>query len=268
VPVDTHKGEQHLPAYEAINANAKCPALVDADVTIFSRASAAADGRRLWAMGLCCARSDGLSQDLRVRWSPSVHKAEFAIEPIYYVMAWACHRRCKHCYEDRFRPYLRKELAGVVEEAQRNFPRIIDNFPRRMSYVDPAEGPGQHSEKIGRIVLSGGESLLDAVRETVTYPVIERLQQRYANEGGVKIVVQTTGDLLTDSIVDELLQRGVYMISVASVDDFHVGLEGPDKQQAFVDKLSAMFDRHDMRRSGLSATTCNWHEEEGPLYGF
>ena len=190
------------------------------------------------------------------------------MESIYYVMAWACHRRCKHCYEDRFRPYVRKELAGVVEEAQRNFPRIIDNFPRNMRYVDLAEGPGQHSEKIGRIVLSGGESLLDAVRETVTYPVIERLQQRYANEGGVKIVVQTTGDLLTDRIVGELLQRGVYMISVASVDDFHIGLEGPDKQKAFVDKLSAMFDRHGIRRSGLSATTRNWHEEEGPLYGF
>jgi len=207
-------------------------------------------------------------QNARAFWSSSPFKVEFAMESIYYVMAWACHRRCKHCYEDRFRPYVRTALAGVVEEAQRNFPRIIDNFPRHMRYVDLAEGPGQHSEKIGRIVLSGGESLLDAVRETVTYPVIERLQQRYANEGGVKIVLQTTGDLLTDSIVAELLQRGVYMISVASVDDFHVGLEGQNKQQAFVDRLSAMFDRHGMRRSGLSATTRNWHEEEGPVYGF
>ncbi len=36
------------------------------------------------------------------------------MESIYYVMAWACHRRCKHCYEERFRPYVRAELAGVL----------------------------------------------------------------------------------------------------------------------------------------------------------
>ena len=35
VPVDTRKGEQHLPAYTAVNPNAKCPALVDGDTTIF-----------------------------------------------------------------------------------------------------------------------------------------------------------------------------------------------------------------------------------------
>jgi GST-like protein len=35
VPVDTRKGEQHLPAYTAINPNAKCPALVDGDAQVF-----------------------------------------------------------------------------------------------------------------------------------------------------------------------------------------------------------------------------------------
>lgn len=33
--VDTHKGEQHDPAYLAINPNAKTPALVDGDATVF-----------------------------------------------------------------------------------------------------------------------------------------------------------------------------------------------------------------------------------------
>src|SRR4030095_8627279 len=94
------------------------------------------------------------------------------------------------------------------------------------------------------------------------------LRAKYAAQGGVKVVVQTTGDILTDAIVDDLLQRGVWMISVASVEDFHVGLEGPAKQKAFMDKLSAMFERHGMRRSGLSATTRNWHEEPGPVYSF
>ena len=98
--------------------------------------------------------------------------------------------------------------------------------------------------------------------------MLEGLRERYAAQGGIKVVVQTTGDLLTDDIVADLLARGVWMISVASVDDFHVGLEGPAKQQAFMDKLTALFERHGMRRSGLSATTRNWHEEPGPVFSF
>lgn len=192
------------------------------------------------------------------------------MESIYYVMAWACHRKCKHCYEDRFRPYVRGELEAVVQEAERNFPRILANLPERLTYrdLDDPQPDGTFPEKTGRVILSGGESLLDPVRERVTYKVVEGLRAKYAAQGGVKVVVQTTGDILTDTIVDDLLQRGVWMISVASVDDFHVGLEGPAKQQAFMDKLTALFERHGMRRSGLSATTRNWHEEPGPVYSF
>jgi GST-like protein len=35
VPVDTRKGEQHLPAFTSINPNAKTPALVDGDAVVF-----------------------------------------------------------------------------------------------------------------------------------------------------------------------------------------------------------------------------------------
>ena len=190
------------------------------------------------------------------------------MESIYYVMAWACHRRCRHCYDSRFRPYARGALGDVVDEAIRNFPRIVDHFPERMTYVDPAEPPGQRVERTGRIVLSGGEVLLDAVREAVTYKVIERLQARYRSVGGARIVVQTTGDLLTDRILGELLERGVHMVSIASVDDFHVGMEGQEKQRAFVERLATLFERHGMRQAGTPAATRDWREEQGPLYGF
>ena len=192
------------------------------------------------------------------------------MESIYYVMAWACHRKCRHCYEDRFRPYVRDGLESVVREAEENFPRIVDGFPARMTYLDQDDPrpDGAFPEKTGRVILSGGEVLIDPVRERVTYKVIERLAAKYAKQGGVKVVVQTTGDLLTDAIVGDLVDRGVWMISVASVDDFHVGLEGAEKQKRFVDDLAARFERHGMRRSGLSASTRNWHEEEGPIYSF
>src|SRR6478672_2715837 len=35
MPIDTRKGEQHQPAFLAINPNAKVPAIVDGDTTVF-----------------------------------------------------------------------------------------------------------------------------------------------------------------------------------------------------------------------------------------
>ena len=61
------------------------------------------------------------------------------MESIYYVMCWQCHRRCVHCYEDRFHPYYGEELQAVVREAEVSFPRVIANFPERMTFRDPAD---------------------------------------------------------------------------------------------------------------------------------
>jgi sulfatase maturation enzyme AslB (radical SAM superfamily) len=192
------------------------------------------------------------------------------VESIYWVMAWACHRKCKHCYEDRFRPYVRGALEAVLAEAERNAPRIIANLPETMTYLDMTDpaADGTLPRKIGRIILSGGESLMDPVRERVTYPVIEQLVAKYRDTGGVKIVVQTTGDLLTPAIVDDLLARGIWMISVASIDDYHVGLEGEAKQKAFIAKLTAMFEAAGMAQSGIASHTRKWLDEAGPLYSF
>src|SRR5262249_58022683 len=35
IPIDTRKGEQFTPTYQAINPNGKVPAIVDGDVTVF-----------------------------------------------------------------------------------------------------------------------------------------------------------------------------------------------------------------------------------------
>lgn len=58
------------------------------------------------------------------------------MESIYYVLCWHCHRRCKHCYEERFHPYVRDELEQVVAEAKANAPRIVANLPEKMIYLD------------------------------------------------------------------------------------------------------------------------------------
>jgi hypothetical protein len=190
------------------------------------------------------------------------------MESLYYVMCWACHRKCRHCYEDRFRPYIKGELKDVLAEAQANFPRVIEHLPDHMTYLDRSDplSDGSLPKKIGRIVLSGGESLIDPVRERITYPVIEQLQAKYNRQ--IKIVVQTTGDILTPAIVDDLLERGVYMISVASMDDYHVGFEGEEKRKAFRNKITNMLDAAGLHESGLSSSTRKWHDEEGPLYSF
>ncbi len=192
------------------------------------------------------------------------------MESIYWVMCWACHRRCKHCYESRFRPYVRDELAVVVAEAERNTPRVLANLPDRMTYLDLNDlaPDGSPKEKPGRVILSGGESLLEGVRQRVTYRVIEGLVARYAGQGGVKVVVQTTGDLLTPGIIGDLLARGVWMVSVAGLDDFHVGMEGEAKQSAARAKLSAMMEAQGMTASGLAVADRKWLDEPGPLFSF
>jgi len=192
------------------------------------------------------------------------------MESIYWVMCWACHRRCRHCYESRFRPYVRDSLESVIAEAERNAPAVIAHLPPRMSYLDRTDPApdGSLPEKTGRIILSGGESLLEGVRQRVTYPVIEALVARYAGAGGVKVVVQTTGDLLTPGIVADLLVRGVWMISVAGVDDFHVGMEGQDRQDAYRARLTATMEAQGMRASGLATVNRRWLDEAGPLFSF
>ena len=142
------------------------------------------------------------------------------MESIYWVMTWLCHRSCEHCYEGRFHPYQGEELAGVVEQSRTLFPLVIPHLPSSMLYRERDSS----QERRGSIILAGGEILLDAVRESVLYPALRLLRERYRERGGVKLIVQTTGDVLTPSIVAELKALGVWTISVSGVDEFHAGM--------------------------------------------
>jgi len=165
------------------------------------------------------------------------------LESIYWVLCWACHRKCRHCYEPRFRPYVHGELARVVAQARDNAPKVLANLPDAMGFdEDAAEGVVRRP---GRLIQAGGELLIDPVREAVLYPTLERVAARWPGQG-VKAIVQTTGDLLTPRIIEDLLARGVWMISVAGMDDFHVGMEG-DRRLPLIERLRAMFAAAGMR---------------------
>ncbi|MBV9752748.1 MAG: SPASM domain-containing protein [Hyphomicrobiales bacterium] len=191
------------------------------------------------------------------------------MESIYYVLCFACHRRCAHCYEERFRPYSRQRQSEVIATAKRNFPRVIANLPDTMVYLDrgqPLPGGG-FAQRVGRVILSGGEVLLDGVREEILYPALDALRLKYAGNGGVKLVVQTTGDLITPTIIRELLDRGIWMISVAGMDDFHSGMQG-EKRAPLERRLISLFEAAGMSASGHRAGERKASDEEGPLYSF
>ncbi len=164
------------------------------------------------------------------------------MQSIYYVISWLCHRACPHCYDARFRPYSGAERERVAGESHANFARIIANFPERMGYSDRSEGG---KGKVGTIILSGGEVLIDPIRESVLYPALELLWRRYLGE--VNLVVQTTGDLVTKEIVHALLKRNVAVVSVSGVDQYHAGLEEEPSRAALRDKLTDIFQAEGLR---------------------
>lgn len=192
------------------------------------------------------------------------------MESIYYVMSWACHRKCVHCYEDRFHPYYGEELEAVVAEAEEHFPRIIGNLPTRMTFLDRAEPlPGRgFREKRGRIILAGGEILLEPVRERILYPALELLFEKYANSGGIELVIQTTGDLVTGEIVDELLKRHVSRFTVSGLDAFHEGLASEAAQRKLREKLTAMFEARGIVDENAPPPVAVRQEGESPSYLF
>ena len=145
------------------------------------------------------------------------------MQSIYWVLTWACHRKCKHCYDDRFRPYVRDALTEVVGEGRAAYQTIIDNLPDDLSYIDEA-GERQPT----RLILAGGELLIEGVREELFYPAMRALRAKYG-AAMPETAIQTTGDILTLEILDECLALGISSVGIASIDDYHVGMQGERK---------------------------------------
>lgn len=167
------------------------------------------------------------------------------MQSIYWVLTWACHRRCNHCYDDRFRPYVKNDLQDVVGEGQAAFEKIINNLPNDLTWLNPKTGDRERS----LLVLAGGELLIDGVREELFYPTLMALQKKYRSEVPT-ISIQTTGDVLTEQYLDEILTLGVRSIAIASIDDYHVGMQGEKKFQ-FMERIRALMASRGVREISM-----------------
>jgi hypothetical protein len=169
------------------------------------------------------------------------------VESIYWVLTWACHRRCRHCYDDRFRPYRAPELHAMVA-AQRSTARaVLAHLPDDFTYRETAGGVAH--ERRGRLILAGGELLIDGVRDELFYPTLDAIRERWC-DAAPYVSMQTTGDVLEPRLIEEMLARGVGTIAIASIDDFHVGLEG-DAKLALMDRVRAMMAPFGVREIDL-----------------
>ena len=160
------------------------------------------------------------------------------MQSIYWVLSWACHRKCPHCYDDRFHPYVRDGLRTVVGEGQAAWPRIIAHLPDRMQWTD-TKGRKQPTA----LILAGGELLVDGVREELFYPVLAGIRERWGHldsqAGTPRVGVQTTGDIMTEEHICQMIARGVSTIAIASIDDYHVGHAGEGKFR-LMDRIRTM----------------------------
>lgn len=184
------------------------------------------------------------------------------MESVYWALSWACHRRCAHCYDDRFRPYVRDELDAVVGEGVAAYRKILANLPDDLTWRDRRTG----ERRPGRIILAGGEVLIDPVRERLFYPVLEAIQERYG-AAAPRVCVQTTGDILAPEHIEAMLARGVWLIAISGMDDFHVGLEGA-KREALKARIRELMAGFGLAEVSLSGRGRDYRAEPGPFFLF
>lgn len=113
-------------------------------------------------------------------------------ESVYWVFTQLCNDKCDHCYN----------LSGPKGEriSEDECLAIIDNLP----------------DRIDRLILSGGEPLAE---RKILYSILDKLKIKY--EDKAQIMLQTNGDLLTEEILDTLIEKGVTRFDIASIDRYH-----------------------------------------------
>lgn len=125
------------------------------------------------------------------------------IESVYWVFTQLCNDKCDHCYN----------MSGPHGEriSEEDCMAIIDNLP----------------SSIDRLILSGGEPIADKKK---LYMILDRLKEKY--QGKTQIMLQTNGDLLTEEILDTLIEKGVTRFDIASIDRYHKAAGGRIMQLA------------------------------------
>lgn len=114
------------------------------------------------------------------------------IESIYWVFTQLCNDKCDHCYN------MSGPQGSRISEA--DCLAIIENLP----------------DQVDRLILSGGEPLAERKK---LYLILDRLREKYGDR--TQIMLQTNGDLLTEEILDTLIEKGVTRFDIASIDRYH-----------------------------------------------
>lgn len=120
------------------------------------------------------------------------------IASVYWVFTQLCNDQCDHCYN------LSGPRGSRISEEE--CLAIIDNLP----------------SSIDRLILSGGEPLAERKK---LYLILDKLQERYGHTQ-TQIMLQTNGDLLTEEILDHLIDKGVTRFDIASIDRYHKAAGG------------------------------------------
>ncbi len=118
------------------------------------------------------------------------------MESIYWVVSRDCNQECPHCYND--------SAPGAPGLTLEQIDRCI------------ASMPSTDDVPLDRIIVSGGEVL---VWPELLFHTLTGLRERYGHS--TKLMVQTNGDLLDESMLDRLLAHNVCRIDVSSMDKFH-----------------------------------------------
>lgn len=152
------------------------------------------------------------------------------IPSVYWVFTQLCNDQCDHCYNNSGPSGERMTLEDCL--------KIVQHLP----------------DNIDRLILSGGEPLAEKKK---LYEIIGAVKAKYG--ASIRIMLQTNGDLLTEKILDKLLDLGVTRIDIASIDRFHTHKENHlSKLKALFSSRNIYCDNDDNISYLLDATKVSW----------